>query len=177
MASTREIRIFGDPVLKTKTADVTDIDAKLVRLADEMVQVMHDAPGLGLAAPQVGVQKRFFVYDLDDGTGAHTIVNPVITESRGEWVHDEGCLSIPRLYVEILRPKEVHITGLDLDGNEVQIEADELQARLFQHELDHLDGVLMFDRMTPEQRKAAMTEWRQLQSEPAPREKRRLRLL
>ena len=81
------------------------------------------------------------------------------------------------LYVEIARPKEVHITGYDLDGHEVQIEADELQARLFQHELDHLDGVLMFDRMTPEQRKEAMTEWRRLQSEPAPREKRRLRLL
>ncbi|HKA03305.1 MAG TPA: peptide deformylase [Acidimicrobiales bacterium] len=173
-----QIRIFGDPVLKTKASDVTDIDGKLVRLADEMVQVMYDAPGLGLAAPQVGVQKRFFVYDLDDGTGAHTIVNPVITESRGEWVHDEGCLSIPRLYVEILRPKEVLVTGYDLDGSEVHIEADELQARLFQHELDHLDGVLMFDRMTPEQRIDALKEWRLLQSEPpAKPEKRRLRLL
>ena len=174
---THEIRIFGDPVLKAKTPDVTDIDGKLVRLAEEMVQVMYDAPGIGLAAPQVGVQKRFFVYDLDDGTGPKALVNPVITESRGEWVHDEGCLSIPRLYVEIARPKEVHVTGYDLDGNQVEIEADELQARLFQHELDHLDGVLMFDRMTPEQRKAAMTEWRRMQSEPAPREKRRLRLL
>jgi peptide deformylase len=178
MPSTREIRIYGDPVLKSRAADVTDIDAKLVRLADEMVQVMYDAPGLGLAAPQVGVQKRFFVYDLDDGTGPHTIVNPVITESRGEWVYDEGCLSIPRLYVEIMRPKEVSISGYDVDGNEVQIEADDLQARLFQHELDHLDGVLMFDRMTPDQRKAALTEWRRMQSEPAAKpEKRRLRLL
>jgi peptide deformylase len=177
-----QIRIFGDPVLKAKATDVTDIDAKLVRLAEEMVQVMYDAPGLGLAAPQVGVQKRFFVYDLDDGTGAHTIVNPTIAESRGEWVHDEGCLSIPRLYVEILRPKEVLVSGFDLDGNEVQIEADELQARLFQHELDHLDGVLMFDRMTAEQRKEALKEWRRLQSDAAERpavkpEKRRLRLL
>jgi peptide deformylase len=93
-------------------------------------------------------------------------------------VHDEGCLSIPRLYVEILRPKEVLVSGYDLDGNEVQIEADELQARLFQHELDHLDGVLMFDRMTAEQRKDALKEWRRLQTEPAPKpEKRRLRLL
>ena len=82
--SVKPIRIFGDPVLKSKTPDVTDIDAKLVRLADEMVQVMHDAPGLGLAAPQVGVQKRFFVYDLEDGTGPKALVNPVITESRGE---------------------------------------------------------------------------------------------
>jgi peptide deformylase len=178
MASNHHIRIFGDPVLKAKTTAVTDIDGKLVRLADEMVEVMYDAPGLGLAAPQVGVQKRFFVYDLDDDTGPHAIVNPVISESRGEWVHDEGCLSIPRLYVEILRPKEVLVTGYDLDGNEVQIEADELQARLFQHELDHLDGVLMFDRMTPEQRKEALSEWRRLQAEPpVPPEKRRLRLL
>ena len=173
-----QIRIFGDPVLKSRAADVAEIDGKLVRLADEMVQVMYDAPGLGLAAPQVGVQKRFFVYDLDDGTGPHTIVNPTITESRGEWVHDEGCLSIPRLYVEIVRPKEVLVSGYDLDGNEVQIEADELEARLFQHELDHLDGVLMFDRMTAEQRKEALKEWRRIQSEPAPKpEKRRLRLL
>ena len=173
-----QIRIFGDPVLKSKASDVTEIDGKLVRLADEMVQVMYDAPGLGLAAPQVGVQKRFFVYDLDDGAGPHTIVNPTITESRGEWVHDEGCLSIPRLYVEIVRPKEVLVSGYDLDGNEVQIEADELEARLFQHELDHLNGVLMFDRMTPDQRKAAMKEYRRLQDEPPPQpqRKRRLRL-
>src|SRR5262245_6513656 len=178
MATTHEIRIFGDPVLKSRASDVTAVDGKLVRLADEMVQGLYDAPGLGLAAPQVGVQKRFFVYDLDDGTGAHAMVNPTITESRGEWVHDEGCLSIPRLYVEIMRPKEVLIRGYDLDGNEVQIEADELQARLFQHELDHLDGILMFDRMTPEQRKEALKEWRRLQSESAPKaEKRRLRLL
>ena len=151
-----QIRIFGDPVLKSRASDVTEIDGKLVRLADEMVQVMYDAPGLGLAAPQVGVQKRFFVYDLDDGAGPHTIVNPTITESRGEWVHDEGCLSIPRLYVEIVRPKEVLISGYDLDGNEVQIESDELEARLFQHELDHLDGVLLLERLDAEQRKEAL---------------------
>jgi peptide deformylase len=174
---THEIRIFGDPVLKAKTPDVTDIDGKLVRLADEMVQVMYDAPGLGLAAPQVGVQKRFFVYDLGDGTGPHTIVNPVIVESRGEWLYDEGCLSIPKLYVEILRPKELLVTGYDLDGNELQIEADEILGRVIQHELDHLDGVLMFERMTPDQRKQAMTEWRRLRAEPEPEpKKRRIRL-
>jgi peptide deformylase len=157
-----QIRIFGDPVLKSRASDVTEIDGKLVRLADEMVQVMYDAPGLGLAAPQVGVQKRFFVYDLDDGAGPHTIVNPTITESRGEWVHDEGCLSIPRLYVEIVRPKEVLISGYDLDGNEVQIEADELEARLFQHELDHLDGILLLERLDPDTRKSAMRTLREI---------------
>jgi peptide deformylase len=174
---THQIRIYGDPVLRAKTADVADIDGKLVRLAEEMVQVMYDAPGLGLAAPQVGVQKRFFVYDTGDGAGAHTVVNPVIKEARGEWVYDEGCLSIPRLYVEIPRPKEILLSGYDLEGNEVEIEADEILARCFQHELDHLDGVLMFDRMTPEQRKEALAEWRRLQNEPtAEPKKRRLRL-
>jgi peptide deformylase len=173
----REIRQFGDPVLKTAAAEVADIDGKLVRLADEMLEAMYAAPGLGLAAPQVGVQKQLFVYDVGDGPA--TLVNPTIKESRGEWVYDEGCLSIPNLYVEIVRPKEVLLTGWNLDGNEVSVEADELLARLFQHELDHLQGVLMFDRMSGDQRRQALAEWRRLQEEPpapaAP--KRRLRLL
>lgn len=174
-----QIRIFGDPVLKTQAAPITDIDGKLVQLAEEMLQVMYDAPGLGLAAPQVGIQKQLFVYDV--GEGPRTLVNPTIAESSGEWVYDEGCLSIPGLYVEIVRPKLVLLTGRDLDGNEVQIEADELTARLFQHELDHLTGTLMFERMTPEQRREAMAEWRRMQDEPKPallsrRERRKIRL-
>jgi peptide deformylase len=169
--------VFGDPVLKTAASEVADIDGKLVRLVDEMFEAMYAAPGLGLAAPQIGVQKQLFVYDTGDGP--HTLVNPTIEESRGEWVYDEGCLSIPHLYVEMVRPKEVLLKGWDLDGIEVEIEADELQARLFQHELDHLQGVLMFDRMTPEQRRDAMREYRRLQEEPSAAEaapKRRLRL-
>ena len=112
---------------------------------------MYDAPGLGLAAPQVGVQKRLFVYDL--GEGPRTLVNPVISEARGEWSYEEGCLSVPGLSFEIMRPKEIHLTGYDLDGNEVSIEADELLARLFQHELDHLDGVLLLEHLDDDQRK------------------------
>lgn len=150
------IRLFGDPVLKQRCAEVTEIDGALVRLVDGMVETMYEAPGLGLAAPQVGVQKRLFVYDLDDGSGPHTIVNPTITESRGEWEFDEGCLSIPGLYFPIVRPKEIHLTGVDLDGNDVSIEADELLARLLQHELDHLDGRLLFEYLDDEQRKAAL---------------------
>lgn len=176
--ATYEIRTFGDPVLKAKAAEITDIDGKLVTLADQMLEVMYAAPGLGLAAPQIGIQKQLFVYDI--GEGPATLVNPTIKESSGEWVYDEGCLSIPGLYVEIARPKEVLLHGWDLDGNEVTVEADELLGRLFQHELDHLQGVLMFDRMTDEQRKDALKEWRRLQSEPAAepqeRPKRRLRL-
>ena len=150
------IRLFGDPVLKQRCAEVAEIDGALARLVDGMVETMYEAPGLGLAAPQVGVQKRLFVYDLDDGSGPHTIVNPTITESRGEWEFDEGCLSIPGLYFPIVRPKEIHLTGVDLDGNDVSIEADELLARLLQHELDHLDGRLLFEYLDDDERKAAL---------------------
>ena len=142
------IRLFGDPVLKQKAADVANVDGGVVRLAEDMIVTMREAPGIGLAAPQVGVQRRLFVYELQDETGPHVIVNPTISESRGEWAYEEGCLSVPGLAWEIIRPKEVHLTGFDLDGNEVSIEADELAARLFQHELDHLDGILFIDRLT-----------------------------
>src|SRR2546421_2003794 len=125
-----------------------------------MVDALHEAAGLGLAAPQVGVQKRLFVYELPDDSGPKVIVNPVISEARGEWSYDEGCLSVPGLYFPIVRPKEVHLTGYDLDGNEVSIEADEITARLFQHELDHLEGRLLLELLTPEQRKEAMRELR-----------------
>ncbi|MGH9185617.1 MAG: peptide deformylase [Acidimicrobiales bacterium] len=159
------IRVFGDPVLKQKASEVTDIDGSLARLVDDMVVTMYDAPGIGLAAPQVGVQKRVFVYDLHDGEGPKTLVNPTITESRGQWAFEEGCLSVPGLYWDIVRPKEVHLTGYDLDGTEVSIEADELQARLFQHELDHLDGVLLVDRLDDDTRKDALRTLRRLTME------------
>jgi peptide deformylase len=150
------------------------VDGKLVRLIDEMFELMYEAPGIGLAAPQVGVQKQLFVYDVEEAPGV--LINPSIKESSGEWVYEEGCLSIPGLYVEIMRPKEILLHGWDLEGNEVEFEADEIMARLFQHELDHLHGVLMFDRMTPEQRKEAMAEYRRIQEEPSGPRKRRLRL-
>jgi peptide deformylase len=149
-----EIRVIGDPVLRARATEVTDLDGKLAKLADDMLVTMYEAPGLGLAAPQVGVQKRLFVYDV--GEGPMTIVNPEIVESRGEWTYDEGCLSIPGLAFELVRPKEVHLKGFDLDGNEVSIEADELLARAFQHEMDHLDGVLFIERLDDDARKAAM---------------------
>ncbi|MDQ3461735.1 MAG: peptide deformylase [Actinomycetota bacterium] len=150
-----DIRLVGDPVLRQPAAEVTDIDVRLVRLAGDMITTMYEAPGIGLAAPQVGVQKRMFVYDIHDEQGPHTIVNPVISEARGEWVFEEGCLSVPGLSWDIVRPKEVHLTGLDLDGNEVSFEADELLARMFQHEVDHLDGILLLERLDADQAKEA----------------------
>lgn len=156
-----DIRVIGDPVLRQRAKEITDIDGTLVRLVDDMLDTMYEAPGIGLAAPQVGVQKRLFVWDV--GTGPQAIVNPEIVESDGEWEFEEGCLSVPGLSWEIVRPKIVHIVGRDLDGNEMSFEADELEARLFQHELDHLDGTLLIERLDDETRKAALRTIRELQ--------------
>jgi peptide deformylase len=153
------IRLFGDPVLKQRASEVKNLDGTLARLAEDMITTMYAAPGVGLAAPQVGVQKRLFVYDI--GEGPQVIVNPVISESRGEWMFEEGCLSVPGLSWPIVRPNEVHLTGVDLDGNEVSIEADELLGRVFQHELDHLDGVLLLEHLEPDQQKDARRILRQ----------------
>jgi peptide deformylase len=154
------IRVFGDPVLRQRAREITDIDGRLAALADDMFETMYAAPGLGLAAPQVGVQQRLFVYDV--GEGPRTLVNPVIVESDGEWQFDEGCLSVPGLSWDIVRPKRIHMTGRDLDGNEVSVEADELESRLFQHELDHLDGVLLIERLDEDQRREARRALREL---------------
>ena len=156
-----QIRTYGDPVLASKAATVADIDAKVVRIVDEMFSTLYRSDsGIGLAAPQVGIQRQIFVWDMGDDP--LVVINPEIVESDGEWVYDEGCLSIPGLYVQMTRPKTVLLRGLDLDGNEFELEADELEARLFQHELDHLNGILMFDRMQPEQRKEALAEYKRI---------------
>ena len=128
----------------------------LVRLVDDMVETMYEAVGAGLAAPQVGVQRRLFVYDLDDDAGPQAIINPEIVESSGELYHDEACLSIPGLRIGIVRPETVLLKGYDLDGNELSIEADDFMGRMFQHEVDHLDGVLMVERLDDEMRKQAL---------------------
>ncbi len=156
-----DIRIIGDPVLRQTAHEITDIDASLVRLVDDMLETMYEAPGIGLAAPQVGVQKRLFVWDV--GEGPEAIVNPEIIESDGEWIFEEGCLSVPGLSWEILRPKVVHIIGRDLDGNEMSFEADEIESRLFQHELDHLNGTLLIERLDDDTRKEALKTIRDLQ--------------
>jgi peptide deformylase len=148
------IRQYGDPVLKERTREVEDIDGAVASLAESMIETMYDAPGTGLAANQVGVQRRIFVYDVGDGP--HTVINPKIVESDGEWTYDEGCLSVPGLSWEIVRPNAVHLVGLDLDGNEISIEASELEGRVFQHELDHLDGILLVEHLNEDQRKEAL---------------------
>jgi peptide deformylase len=148
------IRQYGDPVLKEITREVAEIDAGVVALSESMIETMYDAPGSGLAANQVGVQRRIFVYDV--GEGPRTVLNPRIVESDGEWTYEEGCLSIPGLSWDIVRPNAVHLVGLDLEGNELSIEATELEGRVFQHELDHLDGILLVERLNADQRKEAL---------------------
>lgn len=170
-----EIRTFGDPVLKSQATPVTDINGKVARLVDDMFLTLHESDsGLALAAPQIGVQKQIVVWDIDDDK--RTIINPQIVESDGEWVYSEGCLSIPELYVDIMRPNRVLVRGLDIDGNEIEFEVNELMGRMFQHEIDHLNGVLMFDRMSADQRKLALAEWRQMQESTDPPQPRHVPL-
>ena len=167
--STYSIRVFGDPVLKQRAKDVTDVDGALVRVVNTMVETMYDASGVGLAAPQVGVQKRMFTYDV--GEGPQVLINPEVVETEGEWAYEEGCLSIPGFHFEIVRPKLVTITGVDIDGEEVVVQGDELLGRVFLHELDHLDGVLMLDRLDPDERKRALRELRDVDLNAAARER------
>ncbi len=155
------IRVFGDPVLRQRAAEVVEVDDSLRRLADDMLVTMYEAPGVGLAAPQVGIQKRFFVYDINDDTGPHAVVNPSLSNYDGEWTYEEGCLSVPDLSWPIVRAERVHLDGWDLDGNRLSIDADDLLARMFQHECDHLDGILLLERLDKRQRKQAMRTLRQ----------------
>ncbi len=146
-------------MLNLVTTEIENIDAKVAVLAETMIETMYEAPGVGLAANQVGVQKRLFVYDKGDGPVV--VVNPVIVETDGEWTYEEGCLSVPGLSWDITRANVVHLVGFDLDGNELSIEADEFEGRIFQHEMDHLNGVLLIERLDADQKKEAKRLLRQ----------------
>ncbi len=152
--ATHAVRLFGDPVLKQRAVEVDDIDASVARLAEDMIDTMYSAEGAGLAAPQIGVQRRVFVYDVGDGP--QTVVNPRIVEATGEWTYNEGCLSVPGLSWPIVRAGTVHLVGYDLDGKEIDLEGSELLGRVFLHEIDHLDGVLLIERLDEEQRREAL---------------------
>lgn len=152
------IRVHGDPVLRQPTAPVTAFDAALARLADDMVETMYDAPGVGLAANQIGVQKSIFVWDIGDGPGV--AVNPMLNGHDGEWTYDEGCLSVPGLYWPISRPGTVHLRAQDLEGEYYELDGDEILARVFLHEVDHLQGKLLIDRLDAETKNEALAELR-----------------
>ncbi len=155
-----EVRTFGDPVLKSRASKVKDFDEPLKQLAEDMMRVMHEREGVGLAANQIGRLKRIFVAAYEDDE--YVIINPEI-EERSETIEKdtEGCLSIPETRVEVERPTAVTVTGQDLSGAPVRVEAEGLLARIFQHEIDHLDGVLILDRTDRESRKNAMREIRE----------------
>jgi peptide deformylase len=155
-----EIRTFGDPVLKSRATPVKDFDESLKRLAEDMKRVMRENEGVGLAANQIARLKRIFVASVEDEE--YAIVNPVI-EERSEVSEKgiEGCLSIPETQVEVERSCAVTVSGKDPSGTPVRIEAEGLLARIFQHEIDHLDGVLILDRTDRESRKNAMREIRE----------------
>lgn len=155
-----EIRKFGDPVLKSRAAPVDAFDDSLVRLAEDMLLTMRENEGVGLAANQVGRLKRILVAGLEDEE--YVVVNPEIVASAEETAADtEGCLSIPGIQVNVERPVGVTLRGQDVSGEPLSIEATGLLARVFQHEVDHLNGVLILDRTDRESRKAAMREMRE----------------
>lgn len=156
----REIRVIGDPVLRERAAEVSVFDRGLRKLAKRMLRVMHDAPGIGLAAPQVGVLQRLLVYEVEDTP--HALVNPVLDEFSEETEEsEEGCLSIPGVTVPVRRAVSVRVRGNDLDGAEIEFVSEGLEARVIQHETDHLDGVLITDRTSRAARAAAMRELRE----------------
>ncbi|HTV12700.1 MAG TPA: peptide deformylase [Acidimicrobiales bacterium] len=153
------IRTFGDPVLKRRADEVTHIDGRVAQLVQEMHIAMREAHGVGLAAPQVGVSRRLFVYEIGD-SGPRELINPIIEHREGEWEYEEGCLSVPGFYFQIKRAKKVHVRGYDLNGREVSLEGEDMEAKLFQHEVDHLDGRLLLEQLDVEQRKEAMKQLR-----------------
>ncbi|MGG5175397.1 peptide deformylase [Pseudarthrobacter sp. J1763] len=153
------IRIIGDPVLRTVADPVTEFGPELARLVADMTETMEDVDGAGLAAPQVGVSQRVFTYRID-GVEGH-IINPVL-ENSDDFQDDvvEGCLSIPGISFPVRRRKTTRATGVDIHGNPVVVDAEGMLARCFQHETDHLDGVLFTDRLEGENRKAALRAMR-----------------
>jgi peptide deformylase len=153
------IRTFGDPVLRTAAEAIDEITEDLARLVDDMLETMYDAPGVGLAAPQIGISKRLFVADV--GEGPFVMINPVLVETSGEWEYEEGCLSVPGRFWPIARPGFARARGLDLDGREVEYAGEELIGRVLQHEIDHLDGTLLLERLPRRVRKQALRELRE----------------
>jgi peptide deformylase len=153
------IKTFGAPVLREPTRPVERFDKELARLAEDMLETMYDAPGVGLAATQVGMSLRFFVYD-DGEHGPVALANMEIVSADEDLEIDEGCLSVPGLWFPVRRADRVRVRGLDLSGEPVELEGEGLLARIFQHETDHVDGMLYLDRLSEEHRRQAMQQLR-----------------
>lgn len=154
------IRTFGDPVLRLPTKPIVDIDDTVHTLARDMIETMYAAPGVGLAANQIGISRRIAVFDANDELGPRVMINPEIVETAGEFEMDEGCLSVPGRYWEITRPAFARVKAIDLDGDEVEYAGDGLLGRVLQHEISHLEGGLLLDFLTKRVRKKALKELR-----------------
>ncbi len=155
-----QIRQYGDPALRLKAHEVTEFDDDLRRLVDRMIELMHDAQGVGLAATQVGVLRRLFVFEPDE-EGPRAVVNPVVAQrADGTATDEEGCLSLQGVRVPVERSVSIVLEGKDPNGEDVHVELDEYASRVVQHELDHLDGVLIIDRTDDEHRKEALATLR-----------------
>jgi peptide deformylase len=152
----RQIRVYGDPVLRQKAKPVEKIDGSIEQLVDEMFLVLEAEGGIGLAAPQIGVSLRVIIVSVPADSGSRTelaLVNPVITSAEGSFEHEEGCLSVPGLYEKVERKARVTVEGLELSGVPYKGHYEGLPATVFQHEIDHLDGVLFVDRISPMRRR------------------------
>ena len=156
------IRTLGDPVLKWPASPVTTFDRALRTLADDMLETMYDAPGVGLAGPQVGVSRRLFVFD-DGESGPTAIVNPILGHPSGEGIEEEGCLSIPGPFHPTRRHSRITCRAQDLNGEPLEMVGEGLRARIFQHETDHLDGTLFIDRLDEVGRKEVLAELRRIE--------------
>lgn len=147
-----EIKKYPEVVLKERASSVLDIDRGILKLIDDMIETMYAAPGIGLAAPQVGVSKRIIVIDVSVKEGEKTplivLINPEIVSTEGEIDSEEGCLSLPGYITTVKRAERVIVKGLNRDGKEIKIEGEGLLSRALQHEIDHLDGILLIDRIS-----------------------------
>jgi peptide deformylase len=143
------VRRYGDPVLRRRAREVEAVTPDIRRLVDDMTDTMYDEVGIGLAAPQVGASLRLMVVGDEDNRGVQALVNPVIAAQGGSVTAEEGCLSLPGIFAPVPRAEWVTLEAQDLDGTRVSITARGLRARVFQHEIDHLDGVLFIDRLEP----------------------------
>jgi peptide deformylase len=150
------IRTYPDPVLRMAAKPVAGVDDDIRRLVDDMFETMYEAPGVGLAAPQIGVSLQVVVCDIGDGP--FHMINPVMEETIGSWTYEEGCLSVPERFWPIKRASYARARGTDLEGREVVFEGDELMGRVLQHELDHLEGTLLLKRLPRRVRKEALRE-------------------
>lgn len=159
----RKILTYPDPELKKKSHPVTVINEKTRELVRDMAETMYAAPGVGLAAPQIGVHQRIIVIDVspkDEAPNLIVAVNPVIVHAEGEYYEEEGCLSVPKYAANVRRHAQIVVKGLNLDGEEVTWKADDLLSIAFQHEIDHLDGILFVDHISPLKREIFRRKYR-----------------